>query len=90
MKLKINVQLIWNFAMLKPNTGKNKSRWNDIYLKKNNQLTFTTIWVSKKMRKKSSENMNIALFKNMDEKLFNLLKLSQPFHLVCNKTQVRW
>lgn len=35
MKLKINVQLIWNFAMLKPNTGKNKSRWNDIYLKKN-------------------------------------------------------
>lgn len=34
--------------------------------------------------------MNIALFKNMDEKLFNLLKLSQPFHLVCNKTQVRW
>lgn len=33
MKLKKLIQLIWNFDLLKPNKGKPKSRWKNIYLK---------------------------------------------------------
>lgn len=32
MKLKKLIQLIWNFALLKPNKGKLKSRLKNIYL----------------------------------------------------------